>query len=81
MTKVKELPNLWIKGHSKHILSVPWRDFSRENVPYGLPFSNGFGICLNGAGYPVQKKLSSIRMAWAICSVKVVIGLKKKLSV
>ena len=29
----------------------------------------------------VQKKLSSIRTAWAICSIKVVIGLKKKLSV
>ena len=60
--KVKELPNLWIKGHSKHILSVPWRDLSRENVPYGLPFSNGFGIHSkeivihsNGLGYLFNK--------------------------
>ena len=52
MTKVKELLNLWINGHSEHILSVPWRDLSRENVPQGLPFSNGFGIRLNSLGYP-----------------------------
>ena len=49
-TKVKELLNLWINGHNEHILSVPRRDLSRENVPYGLPFSNGFGICLNSSG-------------------------------
>ena len=42
--KVKELLNLWINGHNQHILSVPWRDLSRENVPYGLPFPNGFGV-------------------------------------
>ena len=79
-TKVKELLNLWINGHSEHILLVPWRDLSRENVPYDLPFSNGFGICLNGSGYPfkknchpferlglsVREKLSSVRTAWAI---------------
>ena len=51
MMKVKELLNLWIDGHSEHILSVPWRDFSHENVPYGMPFSNRFSIRLNGSGY------------------------------
>ena len=50
-TKVKELLNLWINGHNEHILSVPWRDLSHENVRYSLPFLNGFGICLNGSGY------------------------------
>ena len=25
------------------------------NVPYRLPFSNGFGIRLNGSGYPFKK--------------------------
>ena len=55
MTKVKELLNLWINGHNKHILSVPWRDLSRKNVSYSLPFSNGFGIHLNGSGYPFKK--------------------------
>ena len=67
--------------------SVPCRDLSRENVPYGLPFSNGFGIRLHGSGYPfkknchpferlgpsVSKKLSSVRTAWAIRLKKVVI--------
>ena len=86
-TKVKELLNLWINGHSEHILSVPWRDLSRENVPYGLPFSNAFGIRLNGLGYPfknnchpferlwlsVREKLSSVRTAWAIRLKKIVI--------
>ena len=72
-TKVKELLNLWINGHNEHILSVPRRDLSRENVPYGLPFSNGFGICLNGSGYPFKKKLSSVRTTWAIRLKKVVI--------
>ena len=67
MTKVKELLNIRINEHSKHILSVPWRDLSHENVPYGLPFSNGFGIR--------SKKLSSIRASWAICSEKLVIRL------
>ena len=76
------------KLHNEHILSVPWRYLSRENVPYGLPFSNGFGIRLNGSGYPfkknchpferlglsVWKKLSSVRTAWDI-------RLKKVLSV
>ena len=88
MTKVKELLNPRINGHNEHILSVPWRDLSRENVPYGLPFSNGFGIRLNGSGYPfknnchpferlglsVREKLSSVRTAWDI-------RLKKLLSV
>ena len=55
MTKVKELLNPRINGHNEHILSVPWRDLSRENVPYGLPFSNGLGIRLNGSGYPFKK--------------------------
>ena len=71
--KVKELLNIKINEHSEHILSVPWRDLSPENVPYSLPFSNGFGIHLNGSGYAfknchpyewlglsVRKKLSSI---------------------
>ena len=40
----------------KHILSVPWRDLSRENVPYGSPFLNGFGMHLNSSGYPFKKK-------------------------
>ena len=85
--KVKELLNLWINGHSEHILSVPWRDLSRENVPYGLPFSNRFGIRLSGLGYPfknnchpferlwlsVREKLSSVRTAWAIRLKKIVI--------
>ena len=67
-------------GHSEHILSVPWRDLSRENFPYRLLFLNGFGIRLNGLGYPLKKnchpverlglsvreKLSSVRMAWDI---------------
>ena len=71
----------------KHILSVPWRDLSRENVPYGSPFSNGFGMHLNSSGYPfkkicdlferlglsVREKLSSVRTAWAMCLKKVVI--------
>ena len=55
MMKVKELLNLWINGHNEHILSVPWCDLSRESIPYGLPFSNGFGIRLNGSGYPFKK--------------------------
>ena len=61
---------------------------SHENISYGLPFSNGFGICLNGSsGYPfkknchpferlglsVWKKLSSVRTAWAIHLKQVVI--------
>ena len=68
-------------------MSVPWRDLSRENVPYGLPFSNAFGIRLNGLGYPfknnchpferlwlsVREKLSSVRTAWAIRLKKIVI--------
>ena len=88
-TKVKELLNLWINGHNEHILSVPRRDLSRENVPYGLPFSNGFGICLNSLGYlfknnchpferlwlSVREKLSSVRTAWAIRLKKIVIRL------
>ena len=41
----------------KHILSVPWRDLSRENVPYGSPFLNGFGMHLNSSGYPFKKDL------------------------
>ena len=43
-----------LNGHNKHILSVPWRDLSCENVPYGLPFSNRFGICLNSSGCPFK---------------------------
>ena len=68
-------------------MSVPWRDLSRENVPYGLPFSNGFGIRLNSLEYPfknncrpferlwlsVREKLSSVRTAWAIHLKKIVI--------
>ena len=73
--KLKELLNLWINGHNEHILSVPRRDLSRKNVPYGLPFSNAFGICLNGSGYPFKKKLSSVRTTWAIRLKKVVIRL------
>ena len=41
------------------MLSVPWRDLSRENVPYGLPFSNGFGILFERLGVSVQKKIRS----------------------
>ena len=55
-------------GHNEHILLVPWRDLSCKNVPYSLPFSNGFGIRFNGSGYP-----SSVRTTWAICLKKVVI--------
>ena len=55
MTKVKEPLNLWINGHNEYILSVPWRDLSRENVPYGLLLSNAFGIPLNSSGYPFKK--------------------------
>ena len=29
---------------------------NHENVPYGLPFSNGFGIRLNSSGYPFEKE-------------------------
>ena len=68
-------------------LSVPWRDLSRENVPYGLPFWSRFGIRLNGMGYPfknnchpfkwlwlsVREKLSSVRTARAIHLKKIVI--------
>ena len=89
MTKVIELLNQWINGHKEHILSVPWRDLSRENIPYGLSFSNRFGISLNRSGYPfkkychpferlglsVREKLSSVRTAWAIRLKKVVIRL------
>ena len=53
--KVTELLYLWINGHNEHILSVPWRHLSREKVPYGLLFSNGFGIPLNGSEYPFKK--------------------------
>ena len=60
-------------GHKEHILLVPWRGLSCKNVPYSLPFSNGFGIRFNGSGYPFKKKLSSVRMTWAICLKKVVI--------
>ena len=35
------LRRIRINEHSEDILSVPWSDLSRENVPYGLPFSNG----------------------------------------
>ena len=35
-----------------------WCALSRENVPYGLPFSNGFSTR--------SKKLSSVRTAWDI---------------
>ena len=71
--KVTELLYLWINGHNKHILSVPWRHLSREKVPYGLLFSNGFGIPLNGLRVSVQKKLSSVQTTWAIRLEKVVI--------
>ena len=55
-----------INEHSKDILSVPWTD-SR---------SNEFGIRLNNSDYPFQqKKFSSVRMAWSICSKKNVICL------
>ena len=40
MTKVKEPPNIRINEHSEHILSVPRRDLSRENIPNSLPFFN-----------------------------------------
>ena len=73
MTKAKEPLNLWINGRNEHILSVPWRDLSGENVPYGLLFSNGFGIALNGSGYLLKKKLSSVRTTWVIRLEKVVI--------
>ena len=64
MTKVKELLNPRINGHNEHILSVPWRDLSCENVPYSLPFSNGpargirskkIVIRSNSLGYPFEK--------------------------
>ena len=44
-----------LNGHNKHILSVPWRDLSCENLPYGLPFLNRFGIPLNSSGCPFKK--------------------------
>ena len=40
-----------------------------------LLFLNGFGIRLNGSGYPFQKKLSSICTAWAIRLEKIVVHL------
>ena len=61
-------------------MSVPWRDLSRENVPYGLPFLNGFGIrskknCrpFEQLGLSIREKLSSVPTAWAIYSGKIVI--------
>ena len=73
-----------LNGHNKHILSVPWRDLSCENVPYGLPFSNRFGIRLNSSGclfkknchlferlgLSIWKKSPSVQTAWAIRSKK-----------
>ena len=73
-----------LNGHNKHILSVPWRDLSCENVPYGLPFSNRFGIHLNSSGclfkknchlferlgLSIWKKSPSVQTAWAIRSKK-----------
>ena len=67
-TKVKELLNLRINGHREHILSVPWHDLSRENVPYGLPFSKGFGIHLNSSGYPFKKNCHLFeRLGLSVC--------------
>ena len=71
--KVTELLYLWINGHNEHILSVPWRHLSREKVPYGLLFSNEFGIPLNGLRVSVQKKLSSVQTTWPIHLEEVVI--------
>ena len=59
-----------LNGHNKHILSVPWRDLSCENVPYGLLFSNRFGIRLNSSGCPFKTSTT-----WAIHLKKVVIRL------
>ena len=39
-TTTMYLRRIRIIEHSKDISSVPWSDLSRENVPYGLPFSN-----------------------------------------
>lgn len=58
------LRRIRINEHSKDILSVPWNDLSRENVPYGLPFLNGqlferisgIKLCSNGLGYLFQNK-------------------------
>jgi len=60
------------------ILSVPWSDFSRENIPYGLPFSNGqpferitvVVFVLTAWAIHSKIRMSSIRMAWDIFSQK-----------
>ena len=83
MAKVKELLiNTRTDQHSKHILSVPWRDLSRENVPimvsvfkriWGIRSKNGLGYLFRKNCHPFEqlgpsigKKMSSIRAAWAI---------------
>ena len=87
-TKVKELLNLRINGHNEDILSVPWRDLSRENVPYGFvvferiwyPFERlgGYPFKKNcrpfeRLGLSVWKRLSSVWTTRAIRLKKVVI--------
>ena len=47
--------------------SLAWCDLSRENIPYGFLFLNGFGIRLNGSGYLFQQKI-------VICSNGLIIG-------
>ena len=73
MTKVKGLLNLRINGHSKHILSVPWRDLSREKRSLRFAVFERIWYPFELLGVSVQKKLSSVRTTWAIHLKKVVI--------
>ena len=47
------LRRIRINEHSKDILSVPWNDLSRENVPYGLPFVTSQGKTYTN-GFPLN---------------------------
>ena len=74
MTKVKEPLNIRINEH------IPWRDLSRENVPYSLPFSNGYlfewiWYSFEWLGLSVQKKIVIHTSSLDYLLEKIVIGL------
>ena len=74
MTQVKEPLNIRINKHSKHILSVPWRDLSCENIPSFLAVFERIAVRMDlvsvWTARAIRSKMSSIQAAWAICSKK-----------
>ena len=86
MTKVKELLNIRINEHIEDIYFVSPLESPLTRkcflLTYCLPFSNGepfeqVWYLFERLGLSVPKeKLSSVQMAWAICSKKNVICLK-----